>query len=277
MFRPIWKTTLVGAFVAVVVAAAASQASACHWGGCGYGGCGYGGCGYAACGYGGCGYWGCGYGGCYRGCGYAACYSPCCYSSCCATDCCLGCRSCRRSACGCGGWYAGCCGDCGWGTYTSTASCCGGGEYPVYAAPVDSTIGPAMTPSAPAPAAPTPATKSATPPADGSAPKPPAGGPAGAGTTLQEPTQETSGLLTIWVPAEAKVSINGLATRSTGSKRQYVSFGLKPGFTYKYEIRAQIVRDGQLVEETRTVSLTAGERSAVAFGFNKPVEAVAAN
>jgi hypothetical protein len=56
-----------------------------------------------------------------------------------------------------------------------------------------------------------------------------------------------------------------------------VSFGLKPGFSYKYEVRAEIVRDGQLVEEARTVSLTAGERSAVAFGFNKPAESVAAN
>jgi hypothetical protein len=56
-----------------------------------------------------------------------------------------------------------------------------------------------------------------------------------------------------------------------------VSFGLKPGFSYKYEVRAQIVRDGQLVEEARTVSLTAGQRFAVAFGFNKPAESVAAN
>jgi uncharacterized protein (TIGR03000 family) len=92
------------------------------------------------------------------------------------------------------------------------------------------------------------------------------------------PTSENSGLLTIYVPAEAKVSINGLATRSTGSKRQYVSFGLQPGFTYKYEVKASIVRDGQLVEETRTATLTAGQRTAVAFGFNPHgTEGLAAN
>jgi uncharacterized protein (TIGR03000 family) len=102
-------------------------------------------------------------------------------------------------------------------------------------------------------------------------------GPAVPGATWQEPTQDTSGLLTIWVPAEAKVTINGLATRSTGSKRQYVSFDLAPGMSYKYEIRGQIVRDEQLVEESHTVALTAGQRTTVAFSFDvKPPEAVAA-
>jgi uncharacterized protein (TIGR03000 family) len=137
----------------------------------------------------------------------------------------------------------------------------------------------------PAPTAVPPAVPKAAPPANPPVAPPGAGAPAApaapsapnATTTSQEPELESSGLVTIWVPAEAKVTINGRATRSTGSKRQYVSFGLKPGFTYKYDIQATIVRDGQLVEETRTVSLTAGQRSAVAFGFNKPAEAVAAN
>ena len=43
------------------------------------------------------------------------------------------------------------------------------------------------------------------------------------------PTIENSALLTISVPYEAKMTINGLPTRSTGSRRQYVSFGLQPG------------------------------------------------
>jgi len=133
-----------------------------------------------------------------------------------------------------------------------------------------------MTPTPAAkPAAPTPATPSATPAAPATPSTAPVTPPTP--TTSQEPVQETSALLTIWVPAEAKVTINGLATRSTGSKRQYVSFGLKPGFSYKYEVRAAIVREGQIVEEARTISLTAGQRSAVAFGFNKPAEAIVAN
>ena len=83
-----------------------------------------------------------------------------------------------------------------------------------------------------------------------------------------EPTAGDSGILTVWVPNEAKVTINGLLTKSTGSKRHFVSYGLRPGFTYKYKVEAEIVREGKVVTDERTISLTAGEQSGVAFGFN---------
>ena len=82
------------------------------------------------------------------------------------------------------------------------------------------------------------------------------------------PTRENSGLLTVWVPYEAKVTINGLMTESKGSQRRYVSYGLKPGYDYKYEVRAEVVRDGKRIESVREVILTAGGRESVAFGFN---------
>ena len=81
---------------------------------------------------------------------------------------------------------------------------------------------------------------------------------------------DNSGILTVWVPFDAKVTINGLETRSTGSRREFVSYGLKPDLSYKYVVHAQVVRDGKLIEETRTVTLTAGQIEAVAFGFNTP-------
>jgi uncharacterized protein (TIGR03000 family) len=87
---------------------------------------------------------------------------------------------------------------------------------------------------------------------------------------------ENSGVLTVWVPYDAKVTVNGLVTKSTGSRRQFVSYGLKPGLSYKYVVKAEVVRDGQTVEDTRTVALTAGQITAVAFGFNlAPAEQVA--
>ena len=83
--------------------------------------------------------------------------------------------------------------------------------------------------------------------------------------------------MTVWVPYDAKVTINGLATSSVGSRRQYVSHGLKAGFNYKYEITAEIVKDGKTIEDTRSVVLTAGQNTAVAFGFiPNPAAAVAA-
>ncbi len=79
---------------------------------------------------------------------------------------------------------------------------------------------------------------------------------------------ETSGSLTVWVPFDAKVTVNGRETHSTGSRRQYVSHGLTAGLAYKYVVHAEVVRDGQVVEDTRTVTLRAGDITAVAFGFN---------
>jgi uncharacterized protein (TIGR03000 family) len=89
--------------------------------------------------------------------------------------------------------------------------------------------------------------------------------------------KQTSGVIGVWVPADARVIINGLETRSTGRHREYVSYGFKPGAVYKYEVRAQIARDGRLIESTRTVYLTAGAHQRVAFHFDaKPEEAIAA-
>jgi uncharacterized protein (TIGR03000 family) len=117
--------------------------------------------------------------------------------------------------------------------------------------------------------APTPAQKPAEPSAMPAEPTPAAPTPADpAAPKTTSTSAENSGVLTVWVPYDAKVTVNGLDTRSTGSKRQFVSYGLKPGLSYKYVVRAQVVRDGQLVEDTRTVTLTAGQITAVAFGFN---------
>lgn len=237
MVQRSWKYVLVAAILVTALASFIPQASAC----CGWRGCGWG------CGYG-CGWYGCG-----SGCGcYTSCYS--CYTPCYAT-CAVGCTPCRWG-CGCYGYGWGC-GGCytnSWDSCCTTGNgCCGG----------------VVAPAAPILGTPTPAAK----PAPTITPTVPP--PATSGSSLN--TLENSGLMTIWVPAEAKVTINGLATRSTGSRRQYVSFGLKPGFSYKYVVHAEIVREGKVVEENKTVTLTAGQQTGVAFGFNVNTESLASN
>jgi uncharacterized protein (TIGR03000 family) len=86
---------------------------------------------------------------------------------------------------------------------------------------------------------------------------------------------ENSGALTVWVPFDAKVYINGKETHSTGSRRQYVSYGLEPGMSYKYVVKVQVVRNGELQEDSKTETLTAGDIKAVAFGFNPSTAEVA--
>jgi uncharacterized protein (TIGR03000 family) len=85
-------------------------------------------------------------------------------------------------------------------------------------------------------------------------------------TSTSAPTPENSGVVTVWLPFDAKVTINGRATSSTGSRRQFVSYGLKPGYSYKYVIHAEVETDGNTLESDRTVTLTAGSNTSVAFG-----------
>jgi uncharacterized protein (TIGR03000 family) len=81
-----------------------------------------------------------------------------------------------------------------------------------------------------------------------------------------------SALLSVKVPADAKVFVNDRPTTSTGTERHYMSNGLKAGRTYSYTIRAEVVRDGQAVTETKTVKLTAGEKADLAFALVPPAE-----
>ncbi len=74
-------------------------------------------------------------------------------------------------------------------------------------------------------------------------------------------------LLTVTVPADAKVIINGYETKTTGTSRSYVSRGLLPGQRYKYEIRAEVQRDGQMSSDSKVVYVGAGEQSRLAFNF----------
>jgi uncharacterized protein (TIGR03000 family) len=77
-------------------------------------------------------------------------------------------------------------------------------------------------------------------------------------------------VLTVWVPNEAKVLINGLTTKSTGSTRSYVSYGLKLGQMYEYKIKAEVVREGKIITEEQTVLLQAGTQRSVVFGSSIP-------
>jgi uncharacterized protein (TIGR03000 family) len=199
-----------------------------------------------------------------HGCCYSACYWPC-YSSCywpCYSSCYSGCGSCGYRGWGCGGCgyrSVGCCGSYVTDCCTTTDSCCNGGTGGAMApTPAAPTPAPAKMPAVeqPAPAAPAPAM-----------PPPPK-------TSATSPDE--SGVLTVWVPYDAKVTVNGQATQSKGSRRQFISYGLKSGLSYKYVVKAEVVRNGEVQEDTRTVVLTAGDATAVAFGFNATQQVAAA-
>jgi uncharacterized protein (TIGR03000 family) len=103
----------------------------------------------------------------------------------------------------------------------------------------------------------------------------PAEPPAGDDTESLLPNPQTSfsrdsALLTVRVPQQARIYVNGVPTRSTGELRRYVSRDLSPGFAYTYEVKAEAIVDGAPVVSTKTVQLRAGDQVALAFDLQAP-------
>jgi uncharacterized protein (TIGR03000 family) len=87
------------------------------------------------------------------------------------------------------------------------------------------------------------------------------------GTSTSRGIDSTTAALTVSVPAEAKILVNGRETKATGTLRRYVSRGLQPGYNYTYEIKAELVREGQTLTETKNITVGAGETADVNFAF----------
>ena len=60
------------------------------------------------------------------------------------------------------------------------------------------------------------------------------------------------------VPADAQVWFNGQATAQTGSVRRFVTPPLNANGDYSYDVNVRWTRDGEPVEETRTIPVVAG-------------------
>lgn len=74
-------------------------------------------------------------------------------------------------------------------------------------------------------------------------------------------------MISVNVPAESRVFINGMATTSTGTSRRYISRGLEPGMNYAYQVRVELDRDGETLVDTQSVELTAGDARNLEFAF----------
>jgi uncharacterized protein (TIGR03000 family) len=107
-------------------------------------------------------------------------------------------------------------------------------------------------------------------PGDGSTPPAPA---PMSGAMYRALDGAQTALLNVSVPADAKIFVNGAATTSTGSERQYISRGLNAGNRYEYEIRAEMTRDGNTVTETKSVTLSPGQLVNLSFNFDQNKEA----
>ncbi|HZZ27707.1 MAG TPA: TIGR03000 domain-containing protein [Pirellulales bacterium] len=111
-------------------------------------------------------------------------------------------------------------------------------------------------------------------PAGGTTPPTPPNTPAPMSSSMYRAIDGSqTALLNVSVPPEAKIFVNGTETTSTGTERQYVSRGLTAGNRYEYEVRAEMVRDGNPITETKTITLGPGEQVNLLFNFDGNKEA----
>jgi uncharacterized protein (TIGR03000 family) len=80
---------------------------------------------------------------------------------------------------------------------------------------------------------------------------------------LTAPPPDNLARVRVVVPADAKVSFDGKATRQTGTVRHYESPALTPGHDYSYEIKATWSENGKEVTRTRKVDVRANSRVTV--------------
>jgi uncharacterized protein (TIGR03000 family) len=72
-------------------------------------------------------------------------------------------------------------------------------------------------------------------------------------------------MIVVEVPEDAMLLVNGRETNLSGSVRNFVSAGLSDDEQYDYTISMRVTRGGKVEEQTRTVSVSGGQRHVVAF------------
>jgi uncharacterized protein (TIGR03000 family) len=76
-------------------------------------------------------------------------------------------------------------------------------------------------------------------------------------------SQEAPATLVVKLPADATLTIDDQATKSTSAKRVFVTPALKPGAAYYYTLKATVVREGQAVVTTKVVQVRPGAKTQV--------------
>jgi uncharacterized protein (TIGR03000 family) len=80
--------------------------------------------------------------------------------------------------------------------------------------------------------------------------------------------------LTVDVPMNAKVFVNGNPTKATGTSRSFVSKDLNPSEAYRFEVQAVYEVDGKEINQTKTVIAKAGSAEAMVFDPSESTDPV---
>jgi len=79
--------------------------------------------------------------------------------------------------------------------------------------------------------------------------------------------------VTVTLPEDAKLFVDGVACPLTSAKRSFETPLLQPGKAYGYTIKAEVVRGGEKKVETKQVEIQAGKEVVVDFGDMATVKA----
>jgi len=75
------------------------------------------------------------------------------------------------------------------------------------------------------------------------------------------------------LPADAKLIVDDVVTKSTSATRLFTSPTLQPGMEYTYTLKAEVVRNGKTFTVSKRVPVHAGEETNVSLEI--PADALA--
>ncbi len=81
----------------------------------------------------------------------------------------------------------------------------------------------------------------------------------------KELSLETRARLSIDVPEDAKVYLDGELMKTPVAKRVFVTPDLTPGRTYYYDLRVEVIREGQVVAASQRILMRAGQTALATF------------
>jgi uncharacterized protein (TIGR03000 family) len=85
-----------------------------------------------------------------------------------------------------------------------------------------------------------------------------------------QPNAPAPARVTVRLPADARLWVDNVSCPLASDTRTFVTPRLEPGQRYVYNMRAEVVRDGQTVTQTQRVMLSAGRQVDVTFGKLAP-------
>jgi uncharacterized protein (TIGR03000 family) len=89
---------------------------------------------------------------------------------------------------------------------------------------------------------------------------------AASATTVAQPA--TTGTIVVNLPANAKLTVDGFVSQQTTSQRYLRTPAVPQGEQLTYTLVAETMQNGQLVSQTQTVSVRAGQQVPVQFNFS---------